>query len=113
MTWSAVWPALAGALAQEVLHWYGLRSRLARPDVARLVRSPGYWLITLAMIGVSGVGTALVYGGPASRPGISFVLGAAFPVLFKKLIAAAITRSPDADHAASEPSLWRRYLAAA
>ena len=113
MTWSAVWPALAGAVAQEVLHWYGLRTRLDHPEVRRVLRSPGYWIVTLAMIVVSGIGVTLVHGADSAHPGVAFVLGAAFPMLLKKLVAVAVARPPDTGSGVSGPSWWRRYLEAA
>jgi hypothetical protein len=110
MTWSAVWPAAAGALAQEVLHWYRLRTTLDRPEVRRLLRSPGYWIVTVAMIVTAGAGTALLYGDRLARPDALFVLGAAFPMIFKRLVAIAATRPPEPAASAPPRPWWRAYL---
>jgi len=113
MEWSTVWPAAAGALAQEVLHWYRLRTRLERPEYQRLLRSRAYWVITAAMIAMSSFGTALIYGTRSAGADELFVLGAAFPMIFKKLVAAAGERAAASDALEKPRSSWRAYLGVA
>lgn len=108
MRWSAVGPALAGAIAQEVLHWYRLRERLGTPRLRALWRSPGYWLVTLAMIVVSGFGADLLYGARLARPDAMFLIGAAFPMILKRAIAVTGRSGTPATGAPATP--WRDYL---
>lgn len=81
--------ASAGALCQEVLHWYNLRNKLLDTEVKNLIRSKGYWIITIAMIVFSGFGTYYLFCEDIpQKTSVLFVLGAAFPSLFKKLVEA-------------------------
>ncbi len=112
MTWSASLPALAGALAQEVLHWYLLRARLDEPRLVRLLRSPAYWIVTLAMIAVSAVGAAFL-SDARTTPATAFVLGAAFPALLERLVAAAVTRAAVSGADTPHASWWRDWLGTA
>lgn len=73
-----------GAIAQELLHWYQLRERLDQVRLSRLLRSVGYWVITVLVVLVSGAG-ALIYFNGRLTAGEMLIAGAAFPTLFKKL----------------------------
>ena len=81
--------AAVGAALQEVLYWYGLKQQLHQPEYDSMLRSRRYWIIVGAMIIGSGLGTSIVYGGRIQAPDVLIVLGAAFPLTFKKLIAAS------------------------
>jgi hypothetical protein len=88
--------AAAGAACQEVVHWYDLRDKLTEPQYQQEMASPAYWVVTGLMIVVSGIGTALLYGARLDiqkTPDAFFILGAAFPALFKQLYASAGTRT--------------------
>ena len=76
-----------GAFCQEVAHWYDLRNKLESKRYDKLWRSWKYWLITLSMIMVSGLGTWILYKGRLELPDVYFIIGAGFPLIFKKLIA--------------------------
>jgi len=87
--WTAVWPAMLGAAFQELLYWYQLRGQLTSAQNQVLLRSPIYWAITCAMIVASGFGTAIFYGDRVKAIDGLCILGAAFPLIFKKLVNAA------------------------
>jgi len=84
--------ATFGAICMEAVHWYELRNKLEEQEQQKLLRSKYYWIITILMIVISGIGTYLLFYEPSIKKSIPFVLGAAFPVLFKKAIAAAQER---------------------
>lgn len=82
----------AGAVIQEVGHWYELRKNLALKRYQQLIHSLGYWLITLAMIICSGAGTAIWWYGESHPPKDYLVMGVAFPIIFKKAVSVAAKR---------------------
>ncbi|MEV8213959.1 hypothetical protein [Leifsonia sp. NPDC077715] len=82
-----------GAAALEVLTWYQLRDRLKQAKYKALLRSSGYWIVTTATIVISGFGALLLFSDRLNAAEL-FLAGAAFPVLFKKLIAAFVVKSP-------------------
>ena len=86
--------AIFGALCQELLYWYEIRNKLDVEENKKLLRSKSYWITTFLMIVVSGIGTWLIfYAKEVDFPyKIPFVLGAAFPLVFKKIVAALQTR---------------------
>ena len=78
---SGFWPVfglgMLGGLAIEILKWYKLRESSEFPHYAKNI---SYWLITLAMIVLSGVITSLY--GTENRDIISAVqIGASTPAL--------------------------------
>lgn len=74
-----------GGVANEVLHWYGLRKKSAFPKYAK---SPFYWAITLFMILV-GAGFAYLQLGPGEdNLLLPFELGLLAPIILKKSISA-------------------------
>lgn len=76
-----------GALCQEVLHWYNLRNKLEKADMHALEMSKWYWIVISATIFVSGLGTYFLFFQQAPKSqAIQFILGAAFPNIFKKLV---------------------------
>ena len=86
--------AIFGALCQELLYWYEIRNKLDTDQNKKLLHSKPYWIITFTMIAVSGAGTWLIFydknvGFPNKIP---FVLGAGFPLVLKKIVAALRTR---------------------
>lgn len=83
--------ALVGGLLQETLHWYSLKKTLDADVHKKILRSAPYWIITVLMIGLSAVGTLIWYGDFPARPPLReyMLVGAAFPTIFRKLVAAA------------------------
>jgi hypothetical protein len=81
--------AAFGSMVQEVIHLYDLRNKLHLEELTPILSSWKYWAITGAMILVSGVGTWVLYGDNLIIKSVIFILGAAFPLLFKKLVAGA------------------------
>lgn len=75
-----------GALCQELAHWYDLRHKLEHRQYEKLLHSWKYWLITFIMIAISGIGTWLLYGDKLNLKDVFFIMGAAFPIIFKKLV---------------------------
>lgn len=86
--------AIFGSLCQELLYWYEIRNKLEAEENKKLLHSKSYWIITLIMIAVSGIGTWLIFfdKGVDFPNKIPFVLGAAFPLVFKKIVAALQSR---------------------
>lgn len=78
-----------GAILQELLHWYGLRTKLSQKRYQRILRSTGYWLVTLAVILLIPVAVLLWFADTLDALALrDFVLlGAAFPTLFKTIVA--------------------------
>ena len=74
-----------GGVANEVLHWYGLRKKSSFPKYAK---SMFYWVITLFMILV-GAGFAYLQLGPGEdNLLLPFELGLLAPLILKKAISA-------------------------
>lgn len=107
--WSELAPVfLAGAfggLANELLHWWGLRRDADFPEYAKRAF---YWTITLAMILV-GAGVATMQLGAGGDPPIAFQIGLLAPMLLKKMSSAAALEPEGAQGADRKPSL-RRFL---
>jgi hypothetical protein len=78
-----------GGVANEILHWWGLRENPNLPDYAR---HPLYWVITLAMTCLGGVLAWLQLGSPADGL-IAFQVGLAAPMVLEKLIKAVPDRA--------------------
>ncbi len=93
MDYGFIGVATFGASVQEVVHWYNLRAVLHHKKYQRLLRSKSYWILTLTMALVSGVGSWLMYGEEMTSTHGQFILGAAFPLLFKK--AASVLENPE------------------
>jgi hypothetical protein len=91
--------AAFGALIQEAIHWFDLRKKLEEEEQKKILNSKHYWIITVIMIIVSGVGTWILFFPFGTKLPtdtiltdiipirIQLVLGAAFPLIFKKLVA--------------------------
>ncbi|TMI72331.1 MAG: hypothetical protein E6H09_10630 [Bacteroidetes bacterium] len=85
--------AMFGAFVQEFSHWYEKRKELDNEMFTRLMKSKIYWVIVLAMILVSGIGTYLLFGQDImGKNKAIFVIGAAFPLIFKKTVKIAANR---------------------
>jgi len=74
-----------GGVANEVLHWWGLRENPNLPDYAR---RPFYWIVTLAMTFLGGALAWLQLGTHADGL-ITFQIGLAAPMVLEKLIKTA------------------------
>lgn len=80
--------AAFGAFTQEVLYWFDLKDKFHTKRFQGILRSRQVWLITLLMIFVSSLGTWILYGERSIPRDLQFILGAAFPLIFKKLVSA-------------------------
>jgi len=88
--------ASAGAFCQEILHWYNLRNKILDVEVQQLAKSKWYWIITIVVIITSGFGTYFLFFNDISdKFSVQFILGAAFPNLFKKIVE---TRTNEGHH---------------
>jgi hypothetical protein len=81
-----------GAVCIEAIHWYELRNKLEEQDTKNIMMSKYYWMITFIMIVISGIGTYILFYEPTIKNSIPFVLGAAFPLIFKKAVVAFQSR---------------------
>ncbi|MCA1511100.1 hypothetical protein [Bradyrhizobium sp. NBAIM01] len=86
--WSFLLAATFGATAQELLHWYDLRGKLASKRLRALIYSKEYWIITILVIMVSPLCCWFLFGGGAVSDQTAFLAGAAFPLVFKKGVSA-------------------------
>lgn len=87
--------AAFGACSQELSWWYELRHKLHLKEYNRLLTSKGYWVLVVAMILASSVGTVLLHSGRlAAYTAADFMIfGAAFPLIFKQLTGNAARRA--------------------
>jgi len=81
--WLQLVLALAGGLAAELLHWYGLARKPG--GIKAYQKKPLYWGTTLGMIGLGGLMPVLYISGAANAL-LCFHLGAATPLLLQKLV---------------------------
>lgn len=74
-----------GAFLQEILWWYNARHSLDEERYARLVKSPGYWVVTVLFILATG-GMIVIWFWGEVPPGARTVLltGGATPLLIKQ-----------------------------
>ena len=79
--------ALLGALLQEVAHWHELKTNLDQENYKHLLRSLPYWVITVLMILLSGIGTVVWFWEDPQDLRTYLLVGAAFPVILKKAVA--------------------------
>lgn len=86
MDWSFFGTVLAGSVAQELLHWYDLRGKLSQKRIAALLKSRGYWVITLAVVLITPLCCWLLFSEDNIGRQMQFLSGAAFPVLFRKAV---------------------------
>lgn len=80
---------IAGGIANEILHWWGLREH---PQLPQYATRPLYWAVTLAMMLLGGGLAWLQLGGHADGL-IAFQIGLAAPMVLQKLAKAAPDRS--------------------
>jgi len=83
--------AMFGSIIQELLHWYEHRHHLEEELYNQMINSKLYWYIVLAMIISSGFGSWLLFGQYrelSGRHDIQMLIGAAFPLIFKKAYSA-------------------------
>ncbi|HWM94359.1 MAG TPA: hypothetical protein VN493_26625 [Thermoanaerobaculia bacterium] len=101
-SWLQLVLALAGGLAAELLHWYGLARKPGgvKPYQKRTL----YWITTLGMIVLGGLMPVLYISG-AAHALLCFHLGAATPLLLQKLVSAAPPSAQPMGAARGGPSL--------
>jgi hypothetical protein len=77
--------SLFGAVMQELIYWYQLRTKLKQIEYRELITSKAYWLVTALMILVGPVGVIVwFYGNEGALTARDYALfGAAFPLVFK------------------------------
>jgi hypothetical protein len=88
----AIEVAAFGAFLQELVFWYDARTKLSQVKYKTILGSPGYWICAIAMMLASGVGTWIWFDPDPQKPRTYLLMGAAFPVIFKKLVAAFISK---------------------
>src|SRR5260370_23625473 len=67
----------SGGIANEILHWWGLREN---PQLPQYAKQPLYWAVTLAMMLLGGALAWLQLGGRADGL-IAFQIGLAAPMV--------------------------------
>ena len=88
----AIEVAAFGAFLQELVFWHDARTKLIQAKYKTILRSPGYWIFAILMMLSSGAGTWIWFDPDPQKPRTYLLMGAAFPVLFKKLVAAFISK---------------------
>jgi hypothetical protein len=99
-----------GAFVQELAYWHVLRKRLSKPEYQATLRSGGYWMVTVLMIGASAVGAWLWFLPELETPRSYLLTGAAFPMLVKRAIAVF---TQDESKLGTRTDGVRKYLTAA
>ena len=79
----------AGGVANEILHWWGLREN---PQLPQYAARPLYWAVTLAMMLLGG-GLAWLQLGAHADGLIAFQIGLAAPMVLQKLAKATPDRT--------------------
>jgi Na+-transporting methylmalonyl-CoA/oxaloacetate decarboxylase beta subunit len=82
-----------GALLQEILFWYEARTKLSAGKYRALLKSVGYWVTTALMVVGAGVGSWMWFEPATQNPKTYLFVGAAFPIIFKKVVAALIPKA--------------------
>jgi hypothetical protein len=82
-----------GAFLQELLFWYDARTRLTAAKYRALLKSAGYWVVTPLVIACSGVGSWLWFEPNVQSARTYLLIGAAFPIVFKKVVAAFVPKA--------------------
>jgi ABC-type molybdate transport system permease subunit len=85
--------AALGAVAQELVYWYDLRTKLAAAKYRALMNSAGYWVITVTMIIVAALCTAVWFAGEQQTLRTYLIMGAAFPLVLKKAVSAFLAKN--------------------
>jgi hypothetical protein len=82
-----------GAVLQELLFWYNAKDKLESQEYRAIIASAKYWIVVSAMAVGSGIAAYLWFSPDQQAARTYLLVGAAFPVLFKKSVDAFI-RSP-------------------
>jgi hypothetical protein len=109
---SVLLPAAFGAAIQELAYWWELRFKLSSEKYKAQIRSPGYWIVVILMIGGSAIGTMYWFGSQNVTPKDALVLGAAFPLIFKHAVdtASSARRTLGVAPASGVRSVLRSYF---
>lgn len=75
-----------GAIAQEFIHWYGLRMNIAAQKYIKILRSPVYWMLVVGMIALA-VGVGFIFLETTTDPKAAFIFGLSLPAFLKQLAA--------------------------
>lgn len=80
--------SLLGSTLQEVIHLNEIKHKLSNEEIAVLLRSMIYWLISFAVVVLSGVGAYIwaIHKYHDFSVVEYMIFGAAFPILFKKAV---------------------------
>lgn len=92
INYPAVEVSAFGAFLQELVFWYDARTKLAEAKYKAVLHSSGYWVFVILMLLSSGAGTWIWFDPDPQKPRTYLLMGAAFPVFFKKLVAAFISK---------------------
>ena len=111
------YPAIAiatfGAFLQELVFWYDARTKLSQAKYRNILSSFGYWFFGVLMMLGSGAGTWIWFDPDPQKPRTYLLMGAAFPILFKKLVAAFMSKETKLGITAeTEQSRAKSYFAA-
>ena len=78
--------AFTGAVMQELMHWRDRHQRIPHTEYDQ--NKQGYWLLSVLMILGSTVGTWFWFDDVTEAKRSFLLMGAAFPLIFKKAVAA-------------------------
>ena len=84
--------AAFGAALQELYFWYAARTELSKSKYNSLLKSVRYWVVVALMVAASGFGTWVWFSPEQQAARTYLLMGAAFPIFFKKLVAAFISK---------------------
>lgn len=96
--------AMFGAFVQEFSYWYEKRKELNTDEYKRLITSKEYWIIAIMMVVISGIGTYLLFKDELlGKEKAIFIIGAAFPMIFKKAV--KVTRNGEPELGGNHPKM--------
>jgi hypothetical protein len=89
---TAIGTACFGACLQELMHWHEAKTKLSESKYKKLLHSASYWIICTLMVLGSGFGTWVWYYPESQSLRTYLLFGAAFPLLFKKLVSLFVSK---------------------
>jgi hypothetical protein len=82
-----------GASCVELLSWHNIKRNLSQKKYEKLIKSPGYWIITIITVIFSAIGVCIIYYRLDRTPWEFAIAGAAFPTLFDKAMKVLASRT--------------------